>query len=402
MNINLFETKDKIYSVSEITVNIKRLIESKFPSVIVEGEISNYKRQSSGHIYFTLKDDGAQLSAVIWKSVASNLKTEFCDGVKVIAKGSITLYEPSGRYQIVISSMHLLGVGELQIAFENLKNKLSKEGLFDEKHKKEIPPFPKKIGVVTSLTGAAIRDIVSVINRRYPIAEVIIFPTAVQGPGASGEIAEAIRNFNEYGKVDVIIVGRGGGSLEDLWAFNEEIVARAIFNSKIPIISAVGHHIDYTISDFVADLRAPTPSVAGELVVPDKRELIEDMKNQINSLYWCIDNMIKDKKEHIYNLLKNYAFNQPIDILLRYRQKIDEYINVIETNNLHKVELYKQSVESLNKRLQSVNPKSILKRGYCLVEKDKKIISQSKELKQNDDVKIVFHDNSRQAKILDK
>jgi exodeoxyribonuclease VII large subunit len=202
--------------------------------------------------------------------------------------------------------------------------------------------------------------------------------------------------------VEVIIVGRGGGSLEDLWAFNEEIVARAIFNSKIPVVSAVGHHVDYTICDFVADLRAPTPSAAGELVVPDKRELIEHMKNQINSLYYYIEDMIDNKREHIENMLKNYAFNQPAESLLRYRQKIDEYINVMEKNSIHKIELYKQSVESLNKRLHSVNPKSILQRGYCIVEKDKKIVSMSKELKQNDNVKIVFHDKSREAKILDK
>ena len=402
MNMDLFETKEKIYSVSELTGDIKRLLESKFPSITVEGEISNYKRQSSGHIYFTLKDDGAQLNAVVWRSVAANLRTDFYDGVKVVAKGAIALYEPSGRYQIIISSMRLLGLGELQIAFENLKNKLFKEGLFDEKHKKKIPMLPQKIGVVTSLTGAAVRDIVSVIERRYPIAEIIIFPTAVQGPSAAGEIAEAIKNFNEYGKVDVIIVGRGGGSLEDLWSFNEEVVARAIFNSKIPIVSAVGHHVDYTISDFVADLRAPTPSVAGELVVPDKRELIEDMKKQINSLYYYIDDMINDKREHIENLLKSYAFNQPVETISRYRQKIDEYINMIETKSLHKIELYKQSVESLNKRLLSVNPNSILQRGYCMVEKDKKIVSKSNELNQNDNIKILFHDNSRQAKILDK
>ena len=399
MNINLFEQEDKVFSISELTGNIKRLLESKFPMITVEGEISNFKRQTSGHIYFTLKDEGAQLNAIIWRSTAANLKTELSDGTKVIAKGSIAVYEPSGRYQIIISSIRPVGIGELQVAFEKLKNKLSAEGLFDEDHKKALPKFPKSIGVVTSVTGAAVRDIVSVIGRRFPIVDLIIFPVAVQGPGAGNEIANAIKIFNEYNKVDVIIVGRGGGSLEDLWAFNEEVVARAIYNSEIPIISAVGHHVDYTISDFVADLRAPTPSVAGELAVPDQGEIIEDMKSHINSLYYYIDQKINENRKHITGLLKSYVFNKPVEMLRRYQQRIDEYINIIETKINHKIELHKQTLESLQKRLTSVNPKTILKRGYCLIEKDDKIISNPEELVCDDSVNIVFYNNTKKAKI---
>lgn len=399
MELNLFEEKEKIYSVYEITVQIKKILESKFTDITVQGEISNLKRQSSGHIYFTLKDENAQLNAIIWRSTANGLKIELSDGMKVIAKGYLNVYEPSGRYQIIINSIKEIGLGELQAAFEKLKAKLLAEGLFDEAHKKPIPKFPNRIGIVTSISGAAIKDIISVISRRYPIVELIIFPVAVQGTGAANEIAEAIKIFNEYKKVDIIIVGRGGGSLEDLWAFNEEIVARAIYNSTIPVISAVGHHIDFTISDFVADLRAPTPSVAGELAVPDKREIIEDMKSYINSLYYYIEQKIIQDRNHINSLLKSYALNKPIDMLRRYQQKIDESLNFIETKIRHKIEINKKEIESFHKRLISVNPKSILKRGYCIVERDNNIITEAKKLNKDDFVKLIFKDYNREAQI---
>lgn len=399
MNINLFEPEEKVFSISEITGQIKRLIEGKFPQITVEGEISNFKRQTSGHLYFTLKDEGAQIGGVIWRSTAANLKVDLIDGMKVIAKGSIGLYEPAGRYQIIINSIRPVGIGELQIAFEKLKSKLAAEGLFDEKYKKALPKHPKSIGVVTSVTGAAIRDIVSVISRRYPIAELLIFPVAVQGPGAGAEIAAGIEIFNEYKKVDIIIAGRGGGSLEDLWAFNEEIVARAIFASSIPVISAVGHHIDFTISDFVADLRAPTPSVAGELAVPDRGEIIEDMKSQINSLYYYIDQRISVSRNRLNSLLKSYAFNKPVEMLRRYQQRIDENMNLIETKISHKLEIYRHRMDSFQKRLSSVNPKSILNRGYCFVEKNEKIVTDPAGLFAGDRVNIVFNKGSKKADI---
>jgi len=394
------ESNEKIYSVSELTDNIKQLLESKFLSVMVEGEISNYSKHSSGHIYLTLRDADAQISAMIWRSIANKLKREFSEGDKVVVQGNLTLYKPNGRYQITINSIKLVGVGEASTEIEKLKNKLHAEGLFDARYKKEIPKISGRIGVVTSPTGAVIRDIVSVINRRYPIAEVILYPVAVQGMEAGKEIAEAIDNFNLYGNINVMIVGRGGGSAEDLSPFNEEIVARAIFRSKIPIISAVGHEIDYSISDLVADLRAPTPSVAAETVVPDRDEIIGNVFAQVNFLYFYIKDMIRKKRERIKTLLKDYSFNKPLDMLNMYRQKIDEYLNTIETNIHYKVNMQRQTVESLNMRLVSVNPNIILKRGYCYVERDKKIITDSKTLKENDNIEIMFYDNKRKAKII--
>lgn len=246
-----------VLTVTELTKQIKLSLETSFSRIWVQGEISNFKQHTSGHLYFTLKDEGAQLSAVMWRSRVPYLTFPVEDGMKVIARGSITVYPPRGNYQIDIEQMQPVGLGELQVALERLKQKLAKEGLFDSAHKKPIPEFPECIGIITSETGAALQDIRSVLSRRHPSVGVILIPVHVQGVGAAEEIADAIGRMNRYGNVDVLIVGRGGGSLEDLWAFNEEIVARAIYASKIPIISAVGHEIDFSIADFVADLRVP-------------------------------------------------------------------------------------------------------------------------------------------------
>src|SRR5450830_1303089 len=256
-----------ILSVTEITHRIKGVLEMGFSEVWVQGEISNCKNHSSGHLYFTLKDGSASLSAVMWRSRVAQLLFRPNDGMKVIVWGNITVYEPRGNYQIDCLQIQPVGIGELQLAFDRLKQKLSAEGLFDEAHKKPLPEYPEKIGIVTSPTGAAIQDMLNILARRFPALEVIVAPVKVQGIGAAEEIAEAIQDLNSLSDIDVIIVGRGGGSLEDLWAFNEEVVARAIYSSRIPIVSAVGHEIDFSISDFVADLRAPTPSAAAELVV---------------------------------------------------------------------------------------------------------------------------------------
>ncbi|MCK5594876.1 exodeoxyribonuclease VII large subunit, partial [bacterium] len=255
------------------------MLEENFPSIWVEGEISNCRMPSSGHIYFTLKDEQSQLNAVFFRG--ANLKTKFRieDGLKVLALGNISVYQRRGNYQLIVGLLQPRGIGELQLAFEQLKRKLQKEGLFAPEHKNPIPLFPKKIGIVTSPTGAAIRDILNVINRRFRQVEILVNPVRVQGEGAGEEIAKAIDEFNKMKKVDVLIVGRGGGSMEDLWAFNEEVVARAIYNSNIPIISAVGHEIDFVISDFVADLRAPTPSAAAELVVGEMEQIILKIGN---------------------------------------------------------------------------------------------------------------------------
>jgi exodeoxyribonuclease VII large subunit len=389
----------KIFSISEVTGIIKGVIDENFKDIAVQGEISNYKKHTSGHIYLTLKDEGAQLSAVIWRGNAANLKINLQDGIKVIAKGSITVYEPQGKYQIIISSIQPLGMGELQLAFERLKKKLQAEGLFDEEHKKPLPEYPESIGIVTSQTGAAIRDLVSVISRRYPVVKLIIYPVNVQGAGSAEEIANAIKIFNEYKKVDVLIVGRGGGSLEDLWSFNEEIVARAIYDSAIPVISAVGHQIDFTISDFVADVRAATPSAAGEMVVPDKKELMERISDIQNLLFTNIKNNIDYHREQIQNLVKSYSFNRPIDLLRRYQQRLDDIVSRIETLAIHKMNISKEKINSLEKRLLALNPESILNRGYVIVKRQDKIIDSAKTLKANDDIDLKFRDGIRAAKI---
>ncbi|MCK5525880.1 MAG: exodeoxyribonuclease VII large subunit, partial [Candidatus Latescibacteria bacterium] len=261
------------YSVSDITRAIKGLLDEGLMPLWVEGEVSNYVHHTSGHRYFTLKDETSQLRCVMWKW-QGQLRFRPEDGMKVRAYGRISVYERGGQYQLVVSELHPAGVGELQLAFEQLKERLAKEGLFDESRKRSLPRFPQRIGVVTSPTGAAIRDIAHGIGRRFPSAQVVLWPARVQGEGAAAQIAEGIEKLNAYGEVDVLIVGRGGGSLEDLWAFNEEEVARAIYASGIPVVSAVGHEIDFVIADFVADRRAPTPSAAAEMVVRDGAELM--------------------------------------------------------------------------------------------------------------------------------
>ena len=310
----------KVVSVSDITRQIKQSLEQRFGRVWVQGEVSNFKRHTSGHLYFTLKDEGAQISATMWRSRAANLLFVPEDGMKVIARGGITVYPPRGNYQIDVEQLTPVGIGELQIAFERLKRKLAAEGLFDESRKRPLPKFPERIGVITSETGAALQDIRTVLARRFSAVELILIPVRVQGAGASDEISGALREMNRYGKVDVIIVGRGGGSLEDLWAFNEEIVARAIAASRIPVVSAVGHEIDFTIADFVADLRAPTPSAAAEMVVPDRAELLELLRNYEYTMRQEALQLIDTHRERVRSLLSSYAFNRPRDAVREHVQ----------------------------------------------------------------------------------
>jgi len=398
--INLFfMNEQRTFTVSELTRRIKGVLETSFTNVAVTGEISNFKRHSSGHIYFTLKDEGAQLSAVMWRGRSMNLFFTPQDGMKVIAIGNITVYEVRGQYQIDVIQLQPLGIGELQLAFERLKQKLAAEGLFDAEHKKTIPEYPERIGIVTSPTGAAIQDILNILSRRFPAVEVILYPVKVQGEGAAREIATAIQDFNKYGKIDVMIVGRGGGSLEDLWAFNEEIVARAIYNSKIPVISAVGHEIDFTISDFVADLRAPTPSAAAELVVKHQTEIIEYLRNFCYNIEQEIRNLIKSHKERIASLFQSYAFNRPFDIVRQFSQRIDELSRNIDRNILTTLNLNHQKLDSLIKRINSLNPTSVLERGYAMIYRDNKVIDRSYKLQSDDKIEIKFHDGNVPALI---
>lgn len=332
-----------VYTVSEINQNIKHVLENNFSNIWIEGEISNIRMPGSGHIYFSLKDSQSQIRAVLFSSFSHKTRFKLEDGIHIIASGSIGLYEKRGEYQIIINYLEPKGIGALQLAFEQLKKKLSDEGLFAPSHKKPIPSFPKKIAIVTSPTGAAVKDLINVISRRAPWVKIIVYGVKVQGDGAKEEIAEAICNANSDKEIDVLIVGRGGGSIEDLWPFNEEIVARSIYNSSIPVISAVGHEIDYCISDFTADLRAPTPSAAGELAVPDRAELAR----KLNDLNARLEHMLKEKVNDC-------------------RLEIDEYMNSMQMNCLRNLELKREKFRDIINRLNILNPLNVLSRGYSL------------------------------------
>ncbi|MFC1553753.1 exodeoxyribonuclease VII large subunit [candidate division KSB1 bacterium] len=389
------------YTVSEITRLIKNTLEDSYTSVWIEGEISDFKHHSSGHYYFTLKDENAQISAVMWRGKNMSLFFTPQQGMKVLAQGKITVFEKGGRYQLDVDTIQPLGIGELQIAFEQLKARLMQEGLFSDQYKKPIPEYPETVGIVTSPTGAAIRDIISVTKRRFPSIQLIIYPVRVQGEEAANEIAAAIDDFNIFGKIDVMIIGRGGGSLEDLWPFNEEIVARAIFGSKIPIVSAVGHEVDFTISDFVSDLRAPTPSAAAELVIPDSKKEWEKIFNLVQRLNRSITEKYSVLNERINFLEKSRALQMPIDLIKQSSIELDMYTNRLESVYKNCVKNKTDYIYQLEKRLKSLDPDSVLKRGYSITYllKDKSIIKNSDQLKSDDDILIRFAEGSAEGKV---
>lgn len=390
--MNDLDLTSAVYTVTELTREIKILLETNIPIIWLEGEISNFKLHSSGHMYFSLKDQGAQIPCVIWRNRNQALYFTPQDGMKVIAQGRVTVYEKRGAYQFEIFKMQPAGVGELQLALEKLKQKLQQEGLFEQDHKQALPLFPERIGIVTSPTGAAIQDLIHILNRRFPGIGIIINPVKVQGEGAAQEIARAIDEFNDYGKIDVMIVGRGGGSLEDLWAFNEEVVARAIFRSKIPIISAVGHEVDFSISDFVADVRAPTPSAAAELAVPDHQELSAKVLFLIKKIYSNVLNEIQLKQEKLKNIVNSYGFRRPMDLVRQYEQRLDDLTRTLERTQFYRLELLKRKLDSTNQKLSVLAPTSILKRGYsiCYRSADNKIVKQADQLSKDDSIKVKF------------
>jgi exodeoxyribonuclease VII large subunit len=380
-----------VLTVTDLTRQIKSMLESGFAKVTVEGEISNFKQHTSGHLYFTLKDEGAQLSAVMWRSRVQYLTFSPEDGMKVSARGAITVYPPRGNYQIDVENLKPAGIGELQMAFERLKKKLAAEGLFDPGRKRQVPEFPERIGIITSETGAALKDIFSVISRRQPSVDIIFIPVRVQGEGAAEEIAEAIGRMNLL-NADVMIVGRGGGSLEDLWAFNEENVARAIYSSRIPVISAVGHETDFSIADFVADMRAPTPSAAAEMAVRDRTELIEEIGNLYYTMQNMVNNRISGLKERVAGLVSSYTFNRPRDLLREYLQHADELDRGLEISQKHLLEVRDGKLNSLRSRLLALNPGSILRRGYAIVRKDSRVVARAAPLAKGDRADVQFHD----------
>lgn len=385
---------EKAISVSELTNYIKRVIEENFEQVRIIGEISNFKAHASGHWYFTLKDKNAQISCTMWKGLNNYVFFTPQDGMQIVVTGKVTVYPPRGNYQLDVKSMKPAGEGELQKAFEQLKRKLFDEGLFDDEHKRPIPKFPAKIGIVTGTDTAALKDMLSVAERRYPILELIIAPTRVQGEGAAEQIAASIENLNQHKDIDLIIIARGGGSLEDLWAFNEEIVARAIYKSKIPIISGVGHEIDFTITDFVADLRAPTPSAAMEIATPNKDEIIGFLEEISDNNKNYISEKIENLKYELNYLNKSYGFKNITNLINTKKQTIDNYIFRIQVIIANFLKSNKNNLSLFSKIILSNNVNSILKKGFVLIEQDEKIIKRKTELKIDRGLELKFYDGN--------
>ena len=390
-------------TVSALNRYVKNLIDNDelLGMVYIKGEISNFKKHYSGHLYFTLKDESCLIKCVMFKTYTPNLDFEPKDGDSVLILGSVAVYERDGIYQIYVKGMEIDGVGALYAEYEKLKARLAEEGLFDEDKKKPIPMLPKSIGVITSKTGAVIRDIINVTTRRFPNVNIKLYPASVQGVGASATIVKALEYFNEVKNVDVIIVARGGGSLEDLWPFNEEATARAIYASKIPVISAVGHETDFTIADFVADLRAPTPSAAGELAVPEINEVKWKISNAQNRLRISLKQKVDMMKVRFEKVMKSRVFKEPLDFI---NQRMITSSN-FEKQMINKLKLnLKDSrislVEKISK-LDALSPLKTLTRGYAIVEtEDKKVITSVSDLKKDDVVDLVLQDGSKKATII--
>jgi len=388
-----------LLTVSEITKEIKQILEDGFSNVSIIGEISGYKSHVSGHWYFNLKDSNAVISCTMWRGMNSNVFFTPQDGMKVIIGGKITVYPPRGNYQVDVRSMRPAGAGELQAAFELLKQKLAAEGLFDQKYKKKLPVLSKKIGIITAIDGAAFQDMKSVAERRFPLVEIFVCPTRVQGSGAAEDIAANIKVLNTYKDIDVIILARGGGSTEDLWAFNEEIVARAIFNSKIPIVTGVGHEVDFTIADFVADLRAPTPSAAMELLTPDKDDFISFISEFENNSLQLLEKIFKSKKEKVHNALNSYGFRTPAGIIRRRAQEVDNILYKILQCTDKNILIKKNNLSLLVKSLESHDLQRTLKKGFVLVKQDSKIITRSENLNKDTPASLKFYDGEVAVKI---
>ena len=414
----------KYLSVTAINKYLKYKFDNdnNLTNVYLKGEISNLKFHTTGHLYFSIKDENSKINAIMFSSSAKKLNFKPMDGSKVLIQGRISVYESSGSYQIYVNEMIEDGVGNLYIAFEKLKKQLSSEGLFDEKHKKKIPKIPNRVGIVTAPTGAAIKDIISTIKRRFPICETVLFPSLVQGDQAASDIVKNIKRAEEY-NLDVLIVGRGGGSIEDLWPFNEEIVARAIFECSIPVISAVGHEIDFTIADFVADMRAPTPTGAAEMAVPNMSDLLNSLDNLKIRLNEAINSKINYQKLYLESIKNSFVIKNPLVMFENKKQKLDNlidnlnniFINYIN-NSRHRLELIKNNyilnnpeilykdkknnLINLIEKLELINPLGILKRGYSLTYQDDIIIKSIKSVKIDKDLTIKLSDGNIISKVI--
>ncbi len=355
-----------VLTVSELTTLIRGTLEGEFPSVWVQGEVSNLVRAASGHLYFSLKDERAQLPSVMFRSRNTGLDFEPRDGLSVLAMGRVSIYPPSGRYQLILSELRPLGRGLLHLEYERLKERLKSEGLFDESRKKALPQYPSVIGIITSPKGAAIRDMISIIGRRYPMADIILFPVRVQGEGAAEEIAHAIEAMNRWGVPDVLIVGRGGGSLEDLWAFNEEVVARAISSSVLPVVSAVGHEIDFTISDLVSDIRAPTPSAAGELIVPDSDRLLSNLRMMEMKMRREVELILERLTRRFQYLASSHGLKRVPGMIEEMIQRLDRQHLTMKRDLAELLHGMEQGLADLAGRLDILSPLATLARGYSI------------------------------------
>ena len=400
----MIQNKSAVITVSQLNFYIKSLFDSdvNLSYVFLSGEISNFTNHyRTGHLYMTLKDANASVKAVMFRSSASRLKFVPENGMKVIVKGRVSVFERDGQCQVYIDDMQPDGAGALTIAFEQLKAKLQKQGLFDSEAKKPIPKFPRKIGVVTSPTGAAIQDIRNIVFRRFPSAEIVLHPVLVQGDGAAQQIAAAIKYFNQKDLVDVLIVGRGGGSIEDLWAFNEEIVAYAIYNSIIPVISAVGHETDFTISDFVADLRAPTPSAAAELAVPDKAELLNNLNFLFKHCNQAMADILSGKRNELEYITSSIYLKNPLMLIRQKQMQFDSVTSRIRNSALLTLAEEKTRFAKAASALDSLSPFKVLARGYSVVtDADGKIISASKDIKKDDIINIKFSKGNAECIVL--
>ncbi len=415
-----------ILSVSELTLSIKKHLEGRFQALKVQGEITNFKEQASGHLYFTLKDAQAQISAVLFRGNAASLKRLPKNGDQVIVQGEISVYAPRGNYQLIIRQLEYAGVGELLLKLHALKAKLQEMGWFDKGRKKLLPTSPKTIGVVTSPTGAVIQDILNILSRRHAGFHLVLNPVKVQGEGAAQEIAAAIDQFNKHSLADVLIVGRGGGSLEDLWPFNEEVVAEAIYRSKIPVISAVGHETDFSISDFVADLRAPTPSAAAELVMAAADQHLSQLGAFQKRFDQLITHHLSSHRQKISLLQRHPLLSSPYALIESAAQRLDDYteefdqtmLQVLQTCRLKldglkrqlsamspqiRINHLKEKLKSLTSHLKSIDPKNLLTKGYSILfrENDHSAIVSSKDLKVEEKIRVQLHDGTIKVKIID-
>lgn len=387
-----------VLSVSQLNRYIKMNFDAdeNLANIFISGEISNFTNHyRTGHLYFTLKDDSAAVRAVMFNSSAKRLKFMPEDGMKVIARGRVSVYEASGQYQLYVDDMQPDGVGALNLAYEQLKEKLQKEGLFSELHKKPLPPYPEKVGVITSPTGAAVRDIINVLGRRFPYAEIVFCPVLVQGDGAHLQLTNAVNLFNSERAADVIIIGRGGGSIEDLWEFNDEGLARAVYNSEIPVISAVGHETDFTICDFVADMRAPTPSAAAELAVPDANELQYALSALKNRMFLNVSSGIADRRSRLEYLTSKGAVKSPDEMLSNRSQRLDTAFSKMLSSYENRISGKKVEFISAATALSKLDPMSVLMRGFAFVsDKSGKNVFSSQSLAKGDKINVRFHDGS--------